>query len=205
VFAQVIEGRTTNASGIRSALERWVRDAAPGAVGWAGTTAGVTYAGRFVAVLRFDTEQAARANESRPEHHQWWTETSALLGGHVAVRNGTVVGGYFAGDSAQAGFVQVVQGRVSNLDGAREHVRRLQDALKVHLPALLSIVTVEHGDGWFTRALHYSSEAEARAGERDMPPEVRRLDREALRLVVGPLEFLDLREPWVHLAARPES
>ena len=114
---------------------------------------------------------------------------------HFGVRQG----GDREGDG-QAGFVQVVQGRVSDIDRARERMHALQDALKVHLPALLGTVTVELGAGRFTRVLYFSTEDEARAGEREMPPEIRARDEEARQLVVGPVEFLDLREPWLYTA-----
>ena len=101
-------------------------------------------------MLQFDSEETARAHEARPEQHRWWTEASALLD-EVAIRNGTRTDVFLTGDPAHAGFVQVVRGRVSNFNDAREHLRGLQDALKDHLPALLGTVTVEHGAGWFTR------------------------------------------------------
>ena len=107
---------------------------------------------------------------------------------------------FLAGDLAQAGFVQVVQGRVSDLDRARERKHALEEALKVHLPALLGTVTVELDAGRFTRALYYSTQDEARAAEREMPPEIRALSQEGRQLIVGPVEFHDLREPWLYAA-----
>ncbi|HSU36594.1 MAG TPA: hypothetical protein VLJ88_13130 [Propionibacteriaceae bacterium] len=116
------------------------------------------------------------------------------------MRNGVRTEVFLAGDLGQAGFVQVVQGRVSDIDRARVHMHALQEALKVHLPALLGSVTLELGAGRFTRALYFSTEDEARAGEREMSPEVRARDQEARQLLVGPVEFLDLREPWLYTA-----
>ena len=97
--------------------------------------------------------------------------------------------------------MQVVQGSVSDLDRARGRLHALQEALKVHRPCLLGTVTIEHDAGRFTRALYFSTEEEARAGERSVPPpELRRRDDEARELLVGPIEFLDLREPWLYAA-----
>jgi hypothetical protein len=200
MFGQVIQGHTSNPTGVRQAMERWVRDLSPGAVGWVGITAGVTHHGEFIAVFQFDGEEATRANSHPRDQDQWWTEICALLDDEVTVRNGVRTEVFRAGDLGQADFVQVVQGRVSDLDRAREHMHALQEALKVHLPALLGSVTVEHGAGGFTRALYFSTEDEARAGELDLPPEIRARDQEARELIVGPLEFLDLREPWLYAA-----
>lgn len=200
MFGQVVQGSTTNPAGAREAMERWAQDLSPGAVGWLGTTAGVTQDGTFIAVVRFDSEEAARANSDRPEQDQWWAETCTLLNGEVTVREGVKTELYLAGDPDQAGFVQVVQGRVSDLDRARERLHALQDVLKVHLPALLGSVTIEYDAGRFTRALYFSTEDEARAGEREVPPEIRARSQEARQLLVGPVEFLDLRQPWLYVS-----
>ena len=200
MFGQVVQGHTSDPAGLREAMERWVHDLSSGAEGWLGTAAGVTKDGTFIAVVRFDSEGAARANSDRPEQDRWWVETSGLLDGEVTVRDGVRTEAYRAGDPDRAGFVQVVQGRVSDLDRARGSLHALQEALKVRLPCLLGSVTIEYDGGRFTRALYFSTEDEARAGELDMPPEVRARDQEARQLVVGPVEFLDLREPWLYAA-----
>ena len=202
MFGQVIQGRTSDPTGVRQAMERWVRDLSPGAVGWVGITAGVTHDGEFIAVFQFDSEQAARANSGRREQDRWWADICAVLDGEVTVRNGVRTEIFLAGDLGQAGFVQVVQGRVSDLDRARARLHALQEAFKLHLPSLLGSVTVEFGAGGFTRVLYFSTEDEARAGELEMSPEIRARSQEARQLSVGPVEFLDLREPWLY-AARP--
>ena len=200
MFGQVVQGSTTNPAGVWEAMERWAQDLSPAAVGWLGTTAGVTQEGTFIAVVRFDSEGAARASSDRPEQDQWWAEICTLLDGEVTVRDGLRTELYRVGDPNQAGFVQVVQGGVSDLDRARGSLHALQEALKVHLPCLLGSVTIEYDAGRFTRALYFSTEEQARAGELNVPPELRRRDAEARELLVGPIEFLDLREPWLYAA-----
>ena len=57
MFVQVIQGNVSDAARVRALLDRWVAEVAPGAVGWLGSTSGVTDDGRLVAlleVLRFD-------------------------------------------------------------------------------------------------------------------------------------------------------
>ncbi|MFW5899005.1 MAG: hypothetical protein ACOCUN_00905, partial [Jiangellaceae bacterium] len=71
MFVQVIEGRTENADGLHAAMDKWAEDLAPGASGWLGSTAGVTSDGRFVALVRFESEEAARRNSDRPEQGRW--------------------------------------------------------------------------------------------------------------------------------------
>ena len=200
MFGQVVQGRTSDPAGVKRVVERWVRDVSPGAVGWLGTTAGVTQDGEFVAVFRFDSEEAAGANSARRNQDQWWSDTNALFGDEITVRNGQRTEVFTTGDLSQAGFVQVVQGRVSDFARAREHLSALQEALRTHLPALLGTVTVELEAGHFTRVLYFSTEDAARASERERPPEIRERDQEALQWIVGRLTFFDLREPWCYAA-----
>jgi hypothetical protein len=199
MFGQIIQGHTSDPTGVRQAMQRWVRDLSPG-VGLAAITAGTTHDGEFIAVLQFDSEDAARANSDRRKQDRWWADICAVLDGEVTVRNGMRTEVFLAGDLRRAEFVQVVQGRVSNRDRAREHLHSLQETLKVHLPALLGTVTIELEASRFTRALYFSTENEARAGEVEMPPELRTRDQEARQLIVGPVKFLDLREPWLYAA-----
>lgn len=76
MFVQVIQGHVLDPQQVYAALDRWVQELAPGASGWLGSTAGVTEDGRFLAVARFESEEAARRNSNRPEQGQWWAETS---------------------------------------------------------------------------------------------------------------------------------
>ena len=61
MFAQVIQGRTSDAEGLRAALDRWLQDVRPGAIGWLGSTVGITDDGTFVALARFESVQGRRA------------------------------------------------------------------------------------------------------------------------------------------------
>jgi hypothetical protein len=183
MFTEVIQGHTNDPAAARRNLERWART-----TGATNITAGVTADGRFIAVTTFGSEASARATNAD------WHD---LLDGHVTVTNGTRTDIFTTGDLARARFVQIVQGQVTDLNAARWHKDALQEELAAHLPCLLGTLTVEHDEERFTRVLYFTTETEARAGERDMPAAVRRRDEPALRLLVGPLEFLDLRDPWL--------
>lgn len=198
MFGQIIQGHTSDPTAARQAMQRWLPDVSQGAVGLVGITAGVADDGEFIVVLQFDSEEAARADSDRRKQNQGWADICAALDGEVTVKNGTRTEVFLAGNLGQADFVQLVQGRVSDLDRVRERLPALQEALKVHLPALLGTVTVELDAGRFTRALYFSTEDEARAGERDLPPEIQAHDQEARQLLVGPVTFMDIREPWLY-------
>ncbi|HEX8508242.1 MAG TPA: hypothetical protein VF635_01910 [Propionibacteriaceae bacterium] len=51
---------------------------APGAIGWLGSTTGVTDDSILVSVARFESAAAARASRERPGHRRWWQELADL-------------------------------------------------------------------------------------------------------------------------------
>jgi hypothetical protein len=116
MFVQVIQGQVADPGKVKAALDRWAEELAPGSIGWLGTTAGVTADGRFIALARFESEEAARANSDRPEQDRWWAETSKLFSGEASFKDSSDVTVDVTGDPDAAGFVQVMQGRGS--DGA---------------------------------------------------------------------------------------
>ena len=120
MFVQVIRGQVSDPEQVHAALNRWSGQLAAGAPGWLGSTAGVTGDGRFVALARFESAEAARRNSDRPEQGQWWMETSRLFTGEVIFRDSNDVTADVNGDPDTAGFVQVMQGRGSDPERARE-------------------------------------------------------------------------------------
>src|SRR5205814_9692759 len=67
-----------------------------------------------------ESDEAARQNSDRPEQTAWWEQTAALFTGEPVFRSSTSVEVNTPGDPSQAGFVQVMQGRSSDPDRARE-------------------------------------------------------------------------------------
>jgi hypothetical protein len=199
VFVQVISGRVEDAAGARAALDRWARELAPGATGWLGSTAGVTEDGRFIALARFESEEAARRNSQRPEQDRWWAETSRLFSGEASFRDSNDVTVDLAGDPDQAGFVQVMQGRGTDPDRARELMAQDSERWADFRPDVIGSVAVGHEGGAYTMAMYFTSEAEAREGERKQPPpELQAQMEEMAALNVGEPEFFDLKQPWLY-------
>lgn len=199
MFVQVIQGRVTDPREARAALDRWAQELAPGATGWLGTTAGVTDDGSFIAVARFASEDAARRNSDRPEQDQWWAETSKLFEGEATFRDSTDVDLDIYGDPDSAGFVQVIHGRSGDPARARELMGQNSDAWAAFRPDILASVGAAHDGGSYTAVLYFTSEAEAREGERKEPPrELKQQMDEMGSLEVGEPTFLDLRQPWLY-------
>ena len=79
MFVQIIQGMVSDKDEMRAAVDRWVDEVSPGAIGWLGSTGGVTDAGQLIAVVRFESEDAAGRNSDRPEQDAWWTQMSKLF------------------------------------------------------------------------------------------------------------------------------
>jgi hypothetical protein len=197
MFAQVIQGRTSQPEELRAALDRWTEELQPGSIGWLGSTIGITDDGTFLAVARFESAEAADLNSQRPEQGRWWAETSRLFDGEVIFRDSEDVTVDLNGDPDQAGFVQVMQGRVSDAARAKELMAQLPgDAMAEFRPDMLGSVMIGHQDGAWTQVMYFTSDAEAREGERkETPPEFQDVMEEMSRLSVGETTFYDFRQP----------
>ena len=199
MFVQVIRGRVTGPEQVHAALDRWSGQLAAGARGWLGLTAGVSGDGRFVALARFESEQAARRNSDRPEQGQWWAETAKLFTGEVTFRDSNNVTVDVHGDPDQAGFVQVMQGRASDLDRARELMAQDPDEWAAVRPDVIGSMTVGHEGGAYTLVFYFTSEQAAREGERkELPARLKTQMEELNRLSIGEPEFFDLHQPWLY-------
>jgi hypothetical protein len=199
MFVQVIQGKVSDPQRLRAAFDRWVKELAPGADGWLGSTGGVTADGRFIALARFESEEAARRNSARPEQDQWWRQTSELFTGDATFRDSSDVTLDVNGDPDRAGFVQVMQGRGTDSDRARELMAQDSDKWAAFRPEVIGSVAVGHDGGAYTMAMYFTSEAEAREGERkEPPPELAAQMEELGKLNVGEPEFFDLTDPWLH-------
>ena len=199
MFVQVIQGQVAEAEQVRAAFDRWDRELAPGATGWLGSTAGVTDDGRFIALARFESEEAARRNSGRPEQDRWWAETARLFSGEASFTDSDDVVVDVVGEPGDAGFVQVMRGRGTDPGRARELMAQDSSEWADFRPDILGSVAVLHDDGAYTMAIYFTSEEEAREGERkEPPPELRAQMEELDALSAGVPEFFDLRQPWLY-------
>jgi len=202
MFVQVIQGRTSDADGLRAAMDRWMEELAPGAVGWLGSTGGVTDDGRVVLVARFESEEDARRNSDRPEQGAWWGETERLFDGGATFRDSTDVVVDLQGDPDRAGFVQVIRGRTSDPERAKQLMTQDPEMWATFRPDVLGSLAIGHDDGENTTVLWFTSEAEARENERkETPLELRAAMEEMEKISLGEPEFLDLRTPLIRSPA----
>jgi hypothetical protein len=202
MFVQVIQGQVSDSAAVRERLDVWMSELAPGAQGWLGSTSGVTESGQLVALARFESQEAAQRNSDRPEQSAWWEQTAALFTDEPVFSNSTSVDVDTPGDPSRAGFVQVMQGRSSDPDRARELMADDTVDWQAWRPDILGSVSVAHEDGAWTMALYFTSEAEAREGEqKPPPPELAALMEEMDAITIGETAYFDLKDPWLHAPA----
>ncbi|HSH59952.1 MAG TPA: hypothetical protein VK988_09990 [Acidimicrobiales bacterium] len=196
MFVQVIQAKTSDADALKAQLDRWVEELAPGAEGYLGTTAGVTADDDFIALARFESEDAARANSDRSEQGSWWEETSEHLE-DVTFHDSDDVTTFLQGGSDDAGFVQVMQGRVSDRDRFTEIQDELMATMQEERPEVLGLVQV-WDDDFVTTAAYFASEHTAREGEGKAIPEEVRQRLNEMRSLAEDLTYLDLTDPWLY-------
>jgi hypothetical protein len=199
MFVQVIQGQVADAEQAHAAMDRWMEELAPDATGWLGTTAGVTEDGRFVALARFESADAARRNSESPAQDKWWHEFTSVLTGDATFHDSEDVVVDVQGEPDSAGFVQVMQGQGSNPERARELMQRDSDKWAEFRPDVIGSVTALYDDGDYTMAIYFTSEAEAREGEKkEPPPELQAQMEEMQSLAGGEPTYFDLKQPWLY-------
>jgi hypothetical protein len=199
MFAQVIQARTSDPEAVLAHVDRWMQELQPGSIGWLGSTVGVDDDGRLVAVVRFESADEAQRNADRPEQTRWWEAMLPHLDGEPTVRDSEQVTLDLVDDPDRAGFVQVMQGQVTDPERAQELMAQFpQDAMKEFRPDVLGTVMINHDEGRWTQVIYFTSESEARQGERkEAPPEFQAVMEQLMNISVGEPEFIDLRRPML--------
>jgi len=195
MFIQVVQGRSTRQSDVHALMDEWRRDLSPGATGWLGGTFGFTD-DQLLGVVRFESRDAAAANSARPEQGAWAERLAELMEGPLEFHDCDDVTLMMDGGSDQAGFVQVIRGRVEDPSRLKA---MMADTTMLHemRPDVLGATLAFESDGTFTETVAFTSESEARIGEKAEPPaEVRR----ELDYAMEGATFYDLHHPWFESA-----
>jgi len=195
MYLQVIQGKVKDPDGLKSSLDRWLTDLRPGAEGWLGTTWGLYGDDSFIALVRFESADAARRNSDRPEQGRWWTEAESSLEGEARFADYDDVILLGSGGSDDAGFVQVMQGRVADAERERRMTRDFAQRPMDFRPDILGGIAAIGDDGDFAQAIYFTSEAEAREGEqKPMPPDMQEM-MEQSQANTTEIQFIDLTSP----------
>ena len=199
MFVQVIQGPGSDVEAVRATVDRWLRELAPGAEGWLGCTYGVTDDGTLIAVVRFESAEAAQRNAARPEQQAWWQQMESHFTGPVVFRDCPDVMVLGRGGSDDAKFVQVIQGRVRDRERAHataEQANQYAGLFSAHRPDMIGAIRAIDDEGYLTETLAFTSEADAREGERTEPPAELKQLVDAEMSMLEDTRCLDLRQPW---------
>jgi len=193
MFIQIIQGRCMRQDELRTVLDRWPEELGPGAVGWLGGTYGFTDDDVFIAVVRFEDRAAAARNSERPEQGAWAEQMMACFDGPVEFHDCDDVTLLFDGGSDEAGFVQVIRGKVDDPARLRSLLASEPAELRRMRPEIIGATLAIEPDGTFTETVAFTDEASARGGEsQEPPPEI----RAELEHAMQGATFHDLRHPW---------
>jgi ribosomal protein S6E (S10) len=193
VFIQVVQGKCTREEELRAHLERWREEQGPKAEGWLGGTYGFTDDHEFLGIVRFESREAAMANSEREEQSAWAREMTALMDGPVEFHDCDDVTLMLDGGSDEAGFVQVIRGKVDDVERAKAMMTRDATSLHEMRPELIGATMAVEDDGTFIETVFFTDEASARKGEQlEAPPEV----REDIEMLMAGARFYDLHRPW---------
>jgi hypothetical protein len=197
VFIKVINAKVSDAEALKGEVDRWMDELAPEAEGFLGSTGGVTADDEMIVLARFESKEAAQANSDRPEQGEWWQEVSKHLEGDATFHDCEEVDTYQEGGSDDAGFVQVIQGQVTDRERFNSLQQDLVSIMEEERPEILGMVQAWDGD-FLTSTVYFASEHTAREGEgMAMPDDVReRLDE--MRSLIDGLTYYDLNEPWLN-------
>ncbi len=193
MFAQIIQGKVRDADLLQKQMDRWREEIKPGAVGFLGSTGGVSADGEAIVIARFESADAAGTNSERPEQSSWWAETAPAFEGEPTFRDCDDVDLMFGGGSEMAGFVQVMQGRAVDPKAMRAAGQAMEADLRQRRSDILGGIVAWHGDREFTQVVYFSSEDDARKGEATMQDDSSSAEWEAM--IDGPMTFIDLRRP----------
>jgi hypothetical protein len=196
VFIQIIQGKCRDADEMRRLSDEWRDQMGPMAEGWLGGTYGITDDNEFVGVVRFESREAAARNSARPEQGQWWSRFEQCFDGPATFHDCDNAMMFLDGGSDDAGFVQVIQGRVSDPERFRHFMGQPMDMLHEQRPEIIGGTIAMEPDGWFTETVAFRTEAEAREGEMKEMPEQTRQEWDEEMSMMSDVRYLDLHHPW---------
>ncbi len=189
MFIQVIKSTTSRPDEVRALTEEWNEMPDEGS-GLLGGTFGITDDGTAISVVRFESRETAMANSERPETSAMAERMAALMEGPSQFYDCEDVTVWLDGGSDDAGFVQVMEGKVQDRDALKQTMAGDTDELRQERPDVIGGTLAIADDGTFFNTVAFTDEASARAGEKKSEPPAE------LQELMADLTFHDLRDPW---------
>jgi hypothetical protein len=192
MFAQVIRAKVKDEAAVRAASEKWQKELKPGANGYLGVTSGVTDDGKSITIVRFESAAAAQANSDRPEQGEWFNNELAPHLSDVSFFNCSEVELVRGGGDDSAGFVQVMVYKPSDVAALKRLMRQFESEMQ--RDDYLGGVVAFADDGTVFDANYFTSEADARKAEQQLPADMAEA-MEKFQEIAPDVEFLDLKNP----------
>ncbi|HEU5033783.1 MAG TPA: hypothetical protein VFT62_03390 [Mycobacteriales bacterium] len=196
MFIQMVQGACTREDEMRGLVDDWCGRMAD-QPGWLGGTYGFTDDGCFVGVVRYADRDACAMWCKDAEAAPYWAAATQLFDESCEIFEADDVSIMLDGGSDDAGFVQVMHGRVNDTERMRRLLTDAEMTTMLHeaRPEIIGATLAFQADGTFTETVAFTDEASARRGEElDMPEEVSK----ELMAAMGAVEYLDLHRPWFH-------
>lgn len=194
MFIQMVQGSCERQDDMRGIVDDWCTHMS-GQPGWLGGTYGFTDGGDFVGVVRYESQSAAQQACASDEAAMWWAAAEQCFSRQPELHQATDVNMMLDGGSDDAGFVQIMRGRVGNADKLRRMTTDTEMTTMLHQarPDIIGGTLAIEDDGHFIETIAFTSEDEARMGEqKEMPAEVGADMAEAM----ADVEYVDLHQPW---------
>ena len=197
MFVQVFQGQVKDADLLNRQYETWLKELKPKTTGYVGSTSGMTGDGYAITVARFESEEKARADSELPDQGAWWEETSKAFDGEATFHDCPEADLIGDGPPPNAGFVQVIQGRVKDKARMRSRGPELEPELRKLRPDVLGGIVAWHSDddAAFTQIMYFTNEQEARTNEKAMADNP--LLEEFMSMMEGQPRFYDLQNHLV--------
>lgn len=194
MFIQMVSGACSRQDAMRSLTDGWSAAMAD-QPGWLGGTYGFTDDGEFLGIIRFEDAGACRTASERPDAGMWWAGAKALFDRGCEIHQSEDVTLMFDGGSDDAGFVQVIRGRVRDADRLRGFLTDQEMTSMLHQarPEIIGATLAIESDGSFTETVAFTDEASARRGEQESMPEE---SRSTMAEAMAEVQYLDLHRPW---------
>jgi hypothetical protein len=201
MFVWVLEAKAADPGEVGRQLARWTSAFGTTTPGYLGATGGVTDDGRFLLFVRWESEDAGNELLMRSEHLAWYDEFQQSFDGAIAFAETGDVATFLDGGSDAAGFVQAI--KVSGVDRERVDAadRELENIAPHVRPDLIGGIRVWTAPDGFVGANYFTSEHDARAGERHAPPPELVEILEDFMAMMKDAEYFDFTEPFLHSAS----
>jgi heme-degrading monooxygenase HmoA len=201
VFVWVLEGKAADPGEVGRQLAHWTGEFGD-TPGYLGATGGVTDDRRFLLLVRWESEEAGNELLLRREQQEWYEAFQESFDGAIEFAETGDVTTHLVGGSDAAGFVQAM--KVSGVDRQRVETadREFENLAAQFRPDLIGGVRVWTAQDGFVEVNYFTSEQDARAGEKQAPPPEVAERFEDFMAMMKDAEYFDFTEPFLHTARR---